>query len=414
MVVAPIKRAPEMANVGDVFTLKWAEENIQLKIDHIVESSRGDVRAEYTFYYGEGYLYNARIDMLTPSAKHGLAAELTKRLKDLDWDTIIEQASALTLRKFRQGEPIIKLSDLPPRPCSKYLCWPFIRDKEPTILYGEGGSGKSMLEYLIALSVQTGIPVFNWRPQRGNVLLLDWETCKYTARERMDAIVEGMELGILAEDYPIYRRCKRSLPNEITEIQRIVLENNIQLAIVDSVSMACGGDATSQEVISKYWMALNTLGISTLAIDHKPKDGDSIYGSVFKFNEARMVFEIKKVQDSGADFIDTGIYHRKANDSRLIPPISMRIDFENDANDVLRSVTFHKQDIMGIPELAKQSSLKDRIMAELKGGAMSTSELTEVLNVDDGVLRTTLNRYKPFFIKVNNKWGIKTQESYFG
>jgi len=396
---------PKLESIADTYILQWGIEGIRIKLDRLSERSDG-VTAEALITRGAGHLYHARLNLLSSNSKQTLINALKKRVNNVDWQAVIEQACTKTLAEYRKGEPIVQVGNLPPRDRVRYRLYPFILEGECTVLYGYGGTGKSKLAQFMGLLTHCGIESLGIRPLKGNVLMLDWETSQYTVDEWLKAIKAGM--GITSEDMPFYRYCSRGLPSDIAEIQRIVLENDIKLIIVDSVGMAIGGDAESQDITRQYFSALRTLKIASLSIDHKPKKGNTIYGSVYKTNIARSTFEIRSQQTSGVNYMDIGIYHRKANDTRLITPMGFHIEFIGD-EDNTEKVIITKQDVADIPELKEGLSQKQQIMHMLQGGAIAVKDIAENLGVTEVHARVILNRNKKAFVKnAEGEWGLLT------
>jgi hypothetical protein len=246
-------------------------------------------------------------------------------------------------------------------------------------------------------------------PTQGNVLLLDYETCPEEQNERIKAIRNG--LGVSSGDI-YYRYCEQPLPYDITEIQRIVLENDIKLIAIDSVVAAAGADPDKAEVATQYFNALRSLKITSLSVDHTAKSPESKgpFGSVFKYNRARSVFELRKSQEPGENTIELGLYHRKVNSGRLLPPSGYRITFSTNEFGIMETVTFSKIDVRQVPELAGALPIKDRIAGLLVRGPMTTAELAETMDTGESTIRAILNRHKNIFTKVKNKWGLLTSE----
>ena len=113
--------------------------------------------------------------------------------------------------------------------------------------------------------------------------------------------------------------------------------------------------------------ALRTLNVSSLIIDHTNKE-KILFGSVYKFNGARMVFLQAKDQQEDADKIIFALVHKKANNFRLMRPIGFELGFEDGR------VSFTRRDVRDTP-LEEHMNMKDRIENLLKGvpGGMSVT-----------------------------------------
>lgn len=389
---------PTIQSIGDVFELVWETEKIRIKVDHLYESSQGvyaEITASKNGVAKLQHLQHARINLLAVSAKKGLARQLSDRV-ELDWDTIIEQTCMNVLLNYRKGEPAIKVGDLPEHKKARYRLFPYVIDGEITALYGMGGAGKSYFAIYLALCIQCGCDFFGIHPVQGNVLILDWETSRYVVDERIKALKVGM--CIESSDLPLYRRCSHLLRDDIPEVQRIVLENVIKLVIIDSVGMASGFDDYHSSAVSML-RALRSLGIACLCIDHMPKEGASLFGSVYKVNEARSVFELQGIQTPGESHLEIALFHRKINDGRLVKPVSYHMEFFGD-EEFTESVVISKQDIHSVVEFAKQTALKEQIVDLLKGGSMSLVEIAESLMVGEDIVKAVLYRNKKTFMKM--------------
>jgi DNA-directed RNA polymerase specialized sigma24 family protein len=204
-----------------------------------------------------------------------------------------------------------------------------------------------------------------------------------------------------------YRRCALPLADDLTEIQRAIADGDIGLIVVDSLGAACGGDLNSAEVATRFFSALRQLPVTSLLISHVSKAKETKektpYGSVYFYNFARNVFELRRIQEAEQDEINLGVFHRKNNLGKLHYPLGFTIRFEPD------KTLFQKQDIRDIPEFLESLSNTARIEALLKRGAMSVAEIADELDMSAPSARVVVNRLKDKgkVVKVGgNKWGL--------
>ena len=157
------------------------------------------------------------------------------------------------------------------------------------------------------------------------------------------------------------------------------------LVVIDSVGLALGGDANDAQTVLAFFGALNQLETTTLLIDHMGKGPDSqergAFGSVYKRNSARSLWEMR--QATGGDM---GLYHRKANNSRLLSAVGLSLEIIEE-DDYLVQASFSPCDVADDSELAKGLTAPQRITAALKHGQMSLESICEALG---GVPRQTL------------------------
>ena len=112
---------PAVESAGDTFILTWPEHDIRMRLNRIVERSE-TVSAEVKVTKGQGHLYSARVNLLSPQAKRTLAEEMRGRLDCVDWRIIIEQAFNKALDAYREGQPVIIVGNLPKRETPRYRC----------------------------------------------------------------------------------------------------------------------------------------------------------------------------------------------------------------------------------------------------------------------------------------------------
>jgi hypothetical protein len=335
-----------------------------------------------------------------------VAEYLAQRINELDWHSMLEQARFLVVTQYRQGEPTVNVGTLPEVEKPKYRLFPLLLDSEANMIFGPGGSGKSKLACFIALIVQSGVPILNLKPTKGNVLLLDYETSQYETDNNLKMLKRGMKFN--GELQIAYRFCSQPLFLDIPHIQRRVTETSTDLVIVDSVGGACGGEPESAEVVLKYFMSLRSLRVTTLSIDHVAKKSDgapSPFGSVYKYNSARQVFEVRKAQEAGESELTIGLYHRKCNTGKLLRPFGYKFSFGEDGNVLAIS----KTDMRDEPELSAGLSLRERMIGILlRSGGMTADELAEETGSPLGSVKAKLSKFKgnDFIMLGDGKWGV--------
>jgi len=312
----------------------------------------------------------------------------------VDWIPILEQLCVLTLQREREGEPWIQLSSNDAVEPVKYLLPPLLPEREPTVLYGPGGSGKSLFGLLIGILLATGKPHsrLGLEPEaQVPVLYLDWETHPAEIRRRLHRLAAGIDLS-----EPVrlrYRRCVVPLSDDVETIHEAVQEFEAGLLIVDSLGPACGGDLSVPETAMSFFRALRRLNVTSLIIAHPAKNSEkkSIFGSAFYGYLARSVWEAQTYQDVGGDSLSLALFHRKSNLSRLHRPFGVEFAFDGD----LGPIRAFPRDVVEIPGAEAGLPLKTRIFAVLKErGALTTKEIAEELGVSADVVRVTLNRMR--------------------
>ena len=406
-----MSEAEYIHNAG-VHLLTWKELQIGIRVDRLRDRSdglTGEITVKTTLPGMNPHIHQARLNLLSTVSRRQLASQLRERLDDsnltlgLDWNELIEQTCKAVVTEHRQGEPVYNLQDIPKRDALKYRVWPLLAEGQANMLYGAGGSLKSYIAiYLMVLL--DGMPEHNgFQVEPGPTLFLDYETDKYTVKERKDRLVEGIVMHEPRDSY--YRYCQQPLADDIEEIQRFVVEKEIQTVIVDSMGSAVGGDTNKEEFILAYYRALRSLKITTLTIDHLNKEG-KLYGNIYKFNQSRNIWEARKVQEPDGDKVEVGLFHRKANDGKLLKPIGLQATFSEAA------VVLKRINVLDVPELADDAPIKDRLMKVLLvQGLLTVTSLAQEIEESETSVRMTLHRYKDrFFTKQGESWGVLQRE----
>jgi len=273
-----------------------------------------------------------------------------------------------------------------------------VQERQSTVIFGEGDTGKSWLATWMAVLVSMGMPRLGMEAEPGNVLYLDYETDEDTLLERVDMISSGLDIDI--PDGIYYRQMHQLFAADFQQINKLVVDNNIALVIVDSAAPAVG-EPESSAPTTEYFRALRSLRKSTLTIAHVSKAGkeNEPFGSIFWRNLPRANFRVNASHEPGASQFVIGLKHTKSNNGRRLRDRAYEITFSEGA------VTFDHAAITDFPDLAKGLSHGQRISAALHNGAKSVKELAETLEISEASVRTTLNRHKDELYAVTENAG---------
>jgi len=175
--------------------------------------------------------------------------------------------------------------------------------------------------------------------------------------------------------------------------------------IVDSAALAAGGEPERAETAIRYFNALAQLGARSLSVAHVTKGDEDQwpFGSIFFHNSARSTWNVKLLQEQEEGIAHVGLFHRKANSSRLEAPVGLRLEFSDDALHIVR------EEVMA--EWSGEVSLSKRIDKTLAGGALSVKEIAKTLNAREDAVRQALNR-KHNVVSLgrapdgSNQWGL--------
>lgn len=399
------------ARTGLGYALTRPEVATEIKVGQ-VSRSRGELVAELTVSCAmpaiasqTGHIFRGRFNLSSPTTRGTMAKHLASRTNGvgIDWPEMLELFCMAVLTAESEGQPFVRVGRQPARIAERYLVEPLLPLGKTTILFGDGGVGKSYLAVGMAVSVETGTEIVpGFRPVRMPVLYLDWESDYADLDERVKAVCVGADIEPIEITY---RRCIGPLRSQLEAVAQRVAADQTGLVIVDSVGMAMGtssetaGDSNQGaielfEALGELGAGRNT-GVTVLAIDHVSKEAagretgaGKPYGSGYKAFLARSTWELRQGRDKDPDgTMHLGLYHRKANSSRELAPIGLRY-----VNDDGRAVHWQNESITEV-SLEKGLSYPSRINNALRdGGPMTDSELADYTGIDISNLRVTLSR----------------------
>lgn len=351
----------------------------------------------------DGTLFAARANLSSDTARKTIAKALTERAPaaGIDWLLLMDEFCTRVLNAEQTGEPVIMVGSLP-RPMG--ILWrldPIVPAGKPVILYGEGGTGKSTLAVAIAVSVETGVTVIDgFAPVRAPVLYLDWEADLDEINDRVRGVTIGANIPNVVQLR--YRGCAGPLADQAEELAGLVAEANAGLVVVDSIGLAAGTSsdgADAAESALRLFAAFRLIvsarpGCSILAIDHVSKSETEAthrsarpYGSIYKTNLARAMFEVRRLADEKEGTSTIGIYNTKSNVRGLIAPIALRLEYDEGG-----AITYER--LPDMPASQAEADVADELEAILASGPRTVRELANKTHRTEGVVRTTLHRYR--------------------
>lgn len=362
-----------------IYHISWPQLNVEARIDRIRESHDHEVRAEVLLVSSRptssGHLRQGRIILTSPTSRKTLAKSLGERDPEVDWDKVMEQMCVAVLQDFRAGSPVVQIdgqADL--TVMEKWLIEPLVQLRNPTLIYGPGSTGKSWFGQYLAVLADQGMSHGGLEVDPSTVLYLDWETDQTEIGSRVTMLRRG--LGLEGPSHIWYKSMNQGLANDIEAIRSVVVEKAVDLIVIDSIGSACMGEPESAEVVLRTFNSLRSLGVSSVCIDHTNKEG-VLFGSVYKYNSARQVFECKKDQQPDANKLELGLIHRKANNSKLRKVMGFELTFEDE------KVTMERVDVKGTA-LEVNLPVLDRISNALMRGALTVEQLLDELQDRNG------------------------------
>ncbi len=354
------------------------EYGIEIKVDRFHES-RGDwhgfikIQADPSSYpqLESPHILFQKINLSSGNTRRSLARDLDKMLEIGQgiWIGILETVCTKSLYQRWQGSPVTKIGKLPLNSADPFLLYPILREGSQTVLYGEGGLGKSYCSLLFALLVQYNRSLGKLASKPANVLYLDWEGTQSDLNARCAAMSKGMGF----EGEILYRDCNTAFVNEYNTFDSMIIENNVGLVIIDAKTAAINGHINESENTMHLFNALRTLKlkgypVTALIIDHVAKDSDrGPIGSVTNTNAPRDVWQMKASQQPNSSTKRIGLYHKKANNGKIQKPFGLEFKFQDDDYHNIDTVwVSYEEDIDDDSEGSKQDSLHEQINEILK------------------------------------------------
>ncbi len=386
---------------------------LTVSINRMSEDSHHSVSGEITVEHEQDgvLLSGVRFNLSSQMGRNNIGKRLAQNQSiKLNWIDLIEQVCSTAIEKLREGEDSKESWSHEDVEKPPYLLEPILYQKTPTIIFGEGGSGKSRLARIISMIVIMPLENNNLGliPTVKSVptLYIDYETNEAEFRWDWARLAKGLDISTVGINY---LRCYQSVADALDQIQLKVANTKSEFVVVDSLAPAAGGNINEAEPAIRLHNALRKLNTSILVIGHTSKDqltrSKSVYGSVFFTNLARSVFECKKTQEAGEDDITIGLFHRKANMSKLHVPMGFKFHFNDEAIIVSRT------DLRETTLLTEMST-QVRITTLLKENPLTTIELMGALEISRSSADVSLKRLKDknVVIKSGDKWGLIRNE----
>ncbi len=307
--------------------------------------------------------------------------------KGVDFTALIEEFCQRVLQADRAGLPAVDLRTFP-RPTTEddsiRIEGLTLTRHHPTIFFGDGGTAKSYTAlYVLGRMAQNGI----------STALFDWELAGEDHRDRLERLFGANMPRIY------YARCEKPLVYEVDRLRRIVRDRGIQFSVFDSIAFACDGPPEAAEVAGRYFRAVRQIGGGSLHIAHISKGEGADrkpFGSTFWHNGARSTWYVKLAEGSeDSEVLKVGYFNRKANLGCISPATGFTITFADE------QTTFQRSDVADSPDLAGQLSVRQRMVAALRRGAMTPEAIAEEIEAEVETVKRTARRYKQQFTVID-------------
>lgn len=372
----------------------WKTAGIRAEVNRMTNERNKDIRAELTVHssrpIGSGLLLQTRIPITSSTSKKSFATDLHSMdgtIESSVWRAMIEQLCASVIVDYRKGSPSERISGTTMDIKTHWLIEPLVELQSPTIIFGEGSAGKSLLAQYISVLCDEGMThngITIKEPLK--VLYADWETNKLEVENRFSMVRKALGVledsdGNLVESNIQYKKCDKPIDDEAEGIQLDIDKHGIDLLVIDSVGMALGGDANDSSVINAFWRKLSQFKVSILALDHPNKAGmmsnradpTSLNGSQYKVAGVRQLFGLVKSREMAAENkIQVTLVHSKHNNTARQQPMGFEYVFNSIALEDIKRIN---PDEMGKSDLRVVLSQFDQIKAAVATSAKTAEEV---------------------------------------
>ena len=399
--VSTLDLAPEITQLSRNNIIFWYENyGLRMELLEIIQDSRTrSPSAEVIVQVSKKHypnirnetIYRTRLNLISIQSKTKFVNEMKRKIPPIEWADVVENITEQTLARYREGNEVMKIGSIQDEGMPSYQAFPIIRSDGVNILFGQGAQGKSYISTFICMLVQSGMDHAGIVTEQGNVLYLDWEDSWQSVNRRVMALKKGNNDTL--HDIDHVDMSGTTIDTEMSNIIRMVEDRDISLVVIDSFGMAVGGNQNEGDYVKGVMSSLNELKASVLVIDHVSKEnGDTPIGSNYKQTSARNVWKIDKSQNLGANIVEVGLYHTKANNSKLFAPVGLRLEFINDMYDQTDRVLISPIDVENSDALADQLPVAKKIEKALTEAPMTVEQLITYTGSSINTVRTTLSR----------------------
>jgi len=234
----------------------------------------------------------------------------------------------------------------------------------PSLIYADGGLGKSYWALLLGILATLGSQSFSglkFLDTKFRVLFLDFELDINEITRRAYQIANGLDL-LRPPQNLFYKSPRISLPRFMPTLKQLIKKHKIDFLIIDSLG-AGGLDPENPMSVIVMLTDIKNLGITSLLIDHQSKmqsqdnyNSKTPYGSVYKTNLVRSVFQLSPIKkiERGASLM---LNHKKSNFGPLIDDIVFDMTFDQDRVLFTKSesLTPEEEDMKAIWEVIQEN-----------------------------------------------------------
>ncbi len=402
---------PELQREGLDLALAWPD-GVRFALTAIYDTREG-VRGELTVMHRGRRLSWGAVLLSSISGREGLRKKLAAAASEVPWGDYLEETAFRLTEAARQGEPLVTLTGTPSSR-TRELLPRFLYEGEPTLLYADGDTGKSLVALAVAAAMESGkaLPFGLTPAQATPAAYLDWETSCDTLETRLGPLARG--LGI---DPPaiLYRRMHRPLVVDAAPLAAEFARRRIGIVIIDSMVLAlAGGDgAAFHEPVTAFYNALRLFApAASLVLNHVPNEAARHgglarpFGGAFAFNVPRLIWEARR--DRTVDDATVIVFTCQKANNLVRRPAPFALRFQ--PGDGCTTVYPFDVGEAG-PQAVAGMTITQQLRAALARGPMTVEALAETMDRSESTIRKELNRRRDtVFVTIPDtrpqQWGV--------
>lgn len=394
-----------LAREGDDFLFDFAD-GVRVRVSS-VDEMHGGLQGDITVTKDGRRMRWGRMVFASTSKRKEIADSLAPEKADKEgkafWSEVLETVGFETSAAWRVGEPA-KEARLEYAEGPRHILKPVVVSSGTTIVFADGGTGKTSWAVGVAVSVATGLPFAGFEPQvKGPVLYLDGEDSEENFNDTLTAVWEGF--GLDHTDHPNVLR--RSIVRPIThsaeagEIRALIQREGIVLVIVDSYQRAASADPVDPEAADRLFGTLRSFGIPCLLLCHVNRaDAESgnaskPIGTVITNNSARSAWSMHttSIQDVSPTVLckTLSLRHTKINKGRERPTISLQVRFVEDGQEHLQTILFETAETISTRKMPAGVAVGDVLKILADGLEHNVPEIAGRTGHDATLVRKTLH-----------------------
>ena len=284
-----------------------------------------------------------------------------------------------------------RIAELDPPGPRRYLIHNILEPGKATYLYGAAATLKSLIGCMLCISVASSDvdEIFSHAvEEHGPAVIFDSELDVEELQRRVRQLCAGMGISIPQDLY--YVSAVGVAPEEsFTNLLDLGNAMDALLVNIDSLGFATMGDPEAYKDVKRhlrdYIGPLRAEGIAPLIIDHKPHQGDNLFGSVAKTFHGRYIFQTEDLdgEDRTPGIRNVRVTNRKASFGDQGRRFALRFKFEPKDGPI--TATLH-----GSPTAPPPQTRETVIQRSLKAGDKTREELTQDTEIPKSSLENIL------------------------